>query len=102
MNEGNHEDVEMIQFSIGGAGPESRTAYMSMPKERYLRIMPPFLTDKLKVIEQGNLDEGCYQNGHTWDADEPYLGDLRNGVLKRCLLCGQSVLREWSAREWPA
>ena len=88
---------EYIQFTLTGAGRESRTAYMSMSKERYLRIMPPFLTEKEKVIEQGNLDEHCYQNGHTWDADEPYLGDLRNGVLKRCLLCGQTLLREWSA-----
>ena len=87
---------DVVQFMCFGVGSESRPAYMSMSREQYLRVMPPVLSAEATLLEEGNLDEACYENGHTWSDGHPYLGDLANGVQGVCLVCGCKAIRTWS------
>lgn len=58
MSEG--KDTEFVRFVCRGAGPESRTAYMCMEKERYERLIER-PTSRLKAImgpwpREGNMN----------------------------------------------
>ena len=88
-------DEDLRHFTIEPTTREGKAAYMVMSTERYRRIMPPRLSEERTVIKEGNRDEACNLNGHTWGEDRAHLGAMSNGVVAHCLVCWQLSVRKW-------